>query len=233
MKKDKICHQQVITLYLEEKLSMEAIGRIVGCSYTTIKTILVANNIPLRSASESQKLRRYDSAMKHDAQLKAQLIELYCEKEMNYEECVKELGISPAYVGQLLSFWGVPRRGRPYHIKIDKLPADTIIHAYTELGHSLDEIAREYSVSQGLIPRLLDNHGIKRRTLSEAKKMYWKKWKEKREANGQPEATETDIPDGTLEEQVRFLREEKDMMVQDIAATLSIEPASVYDVLFN
>ncbi len=231
-----ICHEKVITLYVEKKLSTAAIGKIVGCSYTTVVNILQKNGVRLRTASEAQKIRFANSLfkqLKRCPETKKKLIEAYCEQEKTLVECGELIGVSGSLIGKLFSAWGIDisvyeRRGG--QVKIDTLPVKQVIHDYVEEEMSLVETGQKYGVSATMICTLLERHGIERRTLSEARAAAWRKWHKQRERTETLVARE-DTPVGTLAEQVQFLRKERNMLVQDIVAFLKVDAADVYSVL--
>ena len=212
-------------------MTINAIAEKVGCSRTTIACRLKQCGVQLRSRSVSQKLRRYDDKA-NDPQLKEKIIDCYCNKHKTLIECGAEVGISHGTVATLLEKWGIPRRAKSWDKKkIDKLPADEIIHAYTVLGDSLQIIALRYNVSQMTIRNLLEQHGIKRRSISEARTLAWQRVKEKSKS----ENTNSGIlvPDGSLKEQVRYLRKEHDLYAQDIASILNVHQSAVYEIIMD
>lgn len=215
-------------MYLKKEMSYEEIAEVLGCSSATIRNRLVERGIKFR-----KKGYRRDHKLKRTA-LKPRIIYLYVEREMSYKQIAQELGnISFSYIGQLLRKWGVKvrRQGHKKSEKVAMLPVDTIIRQYVDEELSKQIIANLHGVSQGTIIKILKEHNVPGRTLSEAKKAYWARRRKQKEAVKEVVLDTDDIDGLALDDQIRHLRNSEDAFIQDIASTLDVEPGYVLEVL--
>jgi len=92
--------------YLEEKLSMRAIGELLGCGEATVWRRLEAYNIPRRNYSQSSTLAQGYAQYKNREWLQ----EHYVKKELSSLKIAEQIGCSFQTVCRWLSEFDIPRR---------------------------------------------------------------------------------------------------------------------------
>ena len=224
---------QLIELYLHQRLTLKEIAKVLGCSYYTVRNYLVEYGIPLRDKYQAQQLSyaRNPSVTKR---LKSEIIYWYVDKQKEQKEVASILGISKASVRACLVRNGIKTRSQ-WDIKgrlSDTLPASEIIKAYIEEKQSLKMVGDAYGVSPRVIAQVLDKHGIKRRTYSESRANAWERIQaeQKERSKNEAEVTNPELDNMTVEEKIIKMRDE-DALIQDIASALNVTKMFVLDVL--
>ena len=153
------------------------------------------------------------------AEDRQRIVKLYIDQDMTLKEIAARFSdISHRIVRNVLaeSKIRVRKQGQRYPKKTAKVweHVEAVIRLYTEEKLSPRVIAKRFGVSTAPIRDILDAYGVSKRTLKEARRYRWDKY-----------GYEDMLVGRCLE-----LRS-KDETIQDIAATLNIEPKEVYKIL--
>ena len=227
---DTLNPAEVIRYYQSGKTLREC-GNQFGVSYVTIKNLLTANGIPLRSRSAAQRLRKERERKRN--RTRERVISLY-ESGVSIEACCRKTSTSKPTVRKILQEAGIEIRDPSFYLKRKSLslPAQEIKRLYLEDQVSGIAISEKYNVSPPTIYRVLRRQGVKLRSGPEAiriaKKMSFEKRMAKKDASKSLQTT-----DAQIEVEIVRLRTEDNARIQDIAHALEIETPQVYSVLQN
>ena len=233
---NRLPHDEIVSLYTEDELSQNQIAKRFECSSPLIGRVLDYYNIPRRNTRDIHQKKR--GKMINDAELKEQVRHLYYDKQMHMRDLLPKLKVKMCIntLMFLMDRWGMKRRnknnGNSSNTIFDKLPAQEIIRFYVDDLLTPYEIGLKYKVSGTTIRKVLKHHNIEMRGVSESKQLWWNaRYSNDAEPKQKAEPAEPiEIPEGTEEEQVRFLRD-RDMFAQDIIATLNLPAHRVFEIL--
>ena len=230
----RLPHDEIVRLYKEGELSQNQIAKLFECSSPLIGRVLDYYNIPRRNTRDIHQKKR--DKMVNNAELKEQVRHFYYDKQMHMKDLVPKLKIKMSIntLMFLMDQWGMKRRrqnnGDNSRKIFDKLPTQEITDLYLDDMLTPYKIGLKYNVSGTTIRRVLKHNNVKLRGLSESKRLWWGTRESEAEPTQKPEI-EVEIPEGTEEEQVRFLRDERGMFAQDIIATMNLTPHRVFEIL--
>ena len=227
---DALNPAEVIRYYQSGKTLREC-GNQFGASPVTIRKLLIANSVPLRSKRAAQQLRKQRERKQNGT--RERVISLY-ESGVSITACCRKICTSHAMVRKILQEAGIEIRDPSFYLKRKSLllPAQEIKRLYLEDQVSGIAISEKYNVSPPTIYRVLRRQGVKLRSASEgiriAKKMRFEKRMAKKDASRSLQTT-----DARIEVEIVRLRTEDNARIQDIAHALEIETPQVYSVLQN
>ena len=237
----RLPHDKIVKMYVEEELSQNEIAKIFECSSPLIGRVLDYYNIQRRDTRDIHQKKR--SKMINDAELKEQVRHLYYDKQMHMRDLLPKLNVKMCIntLMFLMDQWGMKRRsknnGGISNRVFDKLPAQEIIGFYLDDLLSPYTIGLKYDVSGTTIRKVLEHHKVKMRGISETKQLWWNNNRNP-QANPKPKPTEKpkkpvelEVPDGTDEDKIRFLRDKHGMFAQDIITALDIPAHRVFEIL--
>jgi IS30 family transposase len=164
-----ILEDELRRLYLEEKLSMEAIAKRYGCSMGTVRNELVRKGIRPRTPAEA-------AALKSIRIPKEQLEKMYVEQQMSGPEIAKALGCDPGVIYRELRRHGIPRRSKEEITRLsraktairDKIDEGILWEMYYKRRLSKNQIAKALGYSASTISRRMKDLNMESRSLSEA-----------------------------------------------------------------
>lgn len=133
--------EQVVHLYLVDRMTMTQIGEVFGCSSGPVKRVLDTAGVRLRTSREKPPLNV------------AQVVRLYVEHELSCEAVGKMLGCGEFKIAQILDAQGVSRR----EVRRPDLNNETIKSMYLVDKLSVRQIAGRLGVSDVSILRRLRN----------------------------------------------------------------------------
>lgn len=166
----KISPKKLKELYWHRKMSSSEIAKIYHCNPSYIRDLLKKYSIRIRTASEARRILFNINIPKKE------LRKLYLEKKFSSLKIAEIYKCGHVTIRQRLRKYGIrvrilseANRAR-FNINI---PKKELKKLYLERKISSIEIAKIYYCSPGTIRRLLRKYGIKIRTKSEAKKLFY------------------------------------------------------------
>lgn len=166
------------TLYLEQRLSPEAIAEIYRCRDITVRRELKRKGIPMRSHAEAMRLRSI--VLPED-----ELRELYLERQLTPKAIGEIFGCSEGKVRSELKRYGIPLRTRSQARQLVSgtafISREIIEELYYDRGLSQEQIAAKLGCGLATVSRRMQEYGLATRSLAEAGTVY-----PKRDFSGDP-----------------------------------------------
>lgn len=100
---------ELVRLYYDERLSLEAVGKRVGCSKQTVRLRLIGAGYVLRTLKETQ--QQGPSLKVSDAEI-AEIVRLYRDERLSLSEVALRFAFSVGTVRRVLKDAGVPIRSK-------------------------------------------------------------------------------------------------------------------------
>ena len=234
---------EVKRLYVDELKSLAYIAEVMGVGPLQIRRCLENNGVSIRKKNELQTLRLKE--LYDDDALREKVREYYYDLGLTIVQCGARLRINGSTLLRLMEYWGMDRR-LPHNspdTKFQDLPADQIISDYNEKKMSLKQVAIKNETSVDSIVKVIKSRGLKCRSVSESKKMWWdEQRKNPTERHPKPIVEEETpavplvdtITDAmSLDEKIIEMRKQGNHLVQDIAKALDTDTVYVAKVLLK
>jgi group I intron endonuclease len=157
----------LIELYINQGLSTHEIGPKFGVSHSTIHDCLKEYDIPIRSVSEANLMKKGGIRASKD-----DLIEFYVNRGLNLEETGKEFNVNAVTICNWLLEYDMPIRSRSeaWFIKNGavKPSKDKLIDLYINQHLSQVKVAKECGISTHVLKKCLKEYDIPIRSQSES-----------------------------------------------------------------
>jgi transposase len=185
MSKRAISREILEELYVRQGLSGRDVARRLGCAKKTIYRELARHGIPQHTPAMIGDILRAKVSLRDNIG-EGTLRQMYEEEQLSVNRIAERLSVSPSTITRRMDELDIPRRSRPEASKIATadvrvdIPESALRSLYDE-GFSARAIGARFGVSENLIFRRLDEHGIETRSASEASIRY-----PKTDFNGNP-----------------------------------------------
>ena len=105
----KLDDERIIYLYVNEEKSLEAVGKIVGCSPTTVKNRLQAAGIAIRNRGGARLHLSFAKTYRDRYDVPG-IVHAYCEELKSAQTIAKEFGTTAPTIRRILDAEGIPLR---------------------------------------------------------------------------------------------------------------------------
>jgi transposase/very-short-patch-repair endonuclease len=157
--------------YIVRKMTSQEIAELVGVNSGTVCRWLRKLNIPVRNISSCQQPRKKLNLL----QSKDWLQKEYIDGKKSIKEIARNLNVSDSTVSQWLDKHNIPRKSYSELIEEDNPKSsllknkDWLREKYITEFTSIKQLSDCLEVSQKLVAKWLDIHGIKKRNIQESK----------------------------------------------------------------
>lgn len=157
-------NEEIIRLYVKERLTLREVGGRFGLSRERVRQILERAGVPRRKHS-SGRAKPVPTDM---WERKAEVIHLYLENGLSLKQTGERFGRSHVAVINLLKAAGIRRRSRSWRSHWPWRDAEQrtqeIARVYVQEGLSLEQIAARFDLNRLTVRRILQKAGVNRRS---------------------------------------------------------------------